>query len=137
MAEEIRIGKVSRIDYATGRIAVTYGDRDDSVTDLLPYLTLGGEYHMPQVEQYVAVVHLSTGAEMGVVLGGYWDIDNRPPVSGKDFFRKELSNEIGRAFFQHDPETGELIIKADKIKLQTADGTITAKELLQVGELFK
>lgn len=130
MAEEIRIGKVSRIDYETGKIAVTYGDRDDSVTDLLPYLTFGGEYHMPKVEQYVAVMHLSTGAEMGVVLGGYWDVDNRPPVSGKDIFRKELSNEIGKAFMQHDPETGELTIKADKIKLQTEAGTITAAQII-------
>jgi len=130
MAEEIRIGKVSRIDYETGKIAVTYGDRDDSVTDLLPYLTFGGEYHMPKVEQYVAVMHLSTGAEMGVVLGGYWDVDNRPPVSGKDIFRKELSNEIGKAFMQHDPETGELTIKADNIKLQTEAGTITAAQII-------
>lgn len=130
MAEEIRIGKVSRIDYETGKIAVTYGDRDDSVTDLLPYLTFGGEYHMPKVEQYVAVMHLSTGAEMGVVLGGYWDVDNRPPVSGKDIFRKELSNEIGKAFMQHDPETGELTIKADKIKLQTEAGMITAAQII-------
>lgn len=130
MADEIRIGKVSRINYATGTIAVTYCDRDDSVTDLLPYLTLGGEYHMPKIEQYVAVVHLSTGAEMGIVLGGYWDADNPPPAYGKDFFRKDLSNTIGKAYLQHDPDTGELVIKADKIKLQTEDGTITAAEII-------
>lgn len=131
MADEIRIGKVSRINYATGTIAVTYCDRDDSVTDLLPYLTLGGEYHMPKIEQYVAVVHLSTGAEMGIVLGGYWDADNPPPVYGKDVFRKDLSNIIGRAYLQHDPETGELLIKADKIKLQTEAGTVTAAQIIE------
>ena len=135
MGGDIRIGKVSRIEYETGMIAVTYGDRDDSVTDLLPYLTLGGEYHLPKVEQYVAVVHLSTGAEMGIILGGYWDADNRPPVSGKDVFRKELSNEVGKAYLQHDPETGELTIKADKIKLSTAAGTVTAAQIIEaIGE---
>lgn len=136
MAAEFRIGKVSRIDYATGRIAVTYPDQDESVTDLLPFLSFGGEYHMPKIEQYVAVAHLSTGEEMGVVLGTYWDEDAPPPVSGKDIFRKELSNEIGKAFLQHDPETGELTIKADKVKIQTEAGTVTAAEIIAaIGEV--
>lgn len=137
MADEIRIGQISRIDYATGRIAVTYGDRDDSVTDLLPYLSFNNEYHMPKVEDYVAVMHLSTGAEMGIILGTYWDDGNPPPVSGKDIFRKDLSNEIGKAFLQHDPGTGELLIKADKITLQTQAGRLSISDLLQISELFK
>jgi len=127
---EFRIGKISRINYKTGQIAVTYPDQDESVTDLLPFLTFGNEYHMPKVEQYVAVAHLSTGEEMGIILGTYWDDDDPPPVYGKDFFRKELSNEIGKAFLQHDPDEGELTIKADKIKLQTDAGTITVADII-------
>ena len=127
---EFRIGKISRINYKTGQIAVTYPDQDESVTDLLPFLTFGNEYHMPKVEQYVAVAHLSTGEEMGIILGTYWNDDDPPPVYGKDFFRKELSNEIGKAFLQHDPDEGELTIKADKIKLQTDAGTITVAEII-------
>lgn len=127
---EFRIGKVSRINYKTGQIAVTFPDQDESVTDLLPFLTFGGEYHMPKIEQYVAVMHLSTGEEMGVVLGPYWDDDDPPAFWGKDFFRKEFSNEIGKAYMQHDPDEGELTIKADKIKLQTDAGTITVAEII-------
>ena len=127
---EFRIGKISRINYQTGQIAVTYPDQDESVTDLLPFLTFGNEYHMPKVEQYVAVAQFSTGEEMGIILGTYWDDDDPPPVYGKDFFRKELSNEIGKAFLQHDPDEGELTIKADKIKLQTDAGTITVAEII-------
>ena len=130
MAAEIRIGKVSRINYATGMIAVTYPDQDDSVTDLLPFLTFGGEYHMPKVEQYVAVIHLSTGAEMGIVLGPYWDDDNPPPVYGKDFFRKEFSNTVGAAYMEHDPDEEELTIKAGKIKFKTDAGTVTVAEII-------
>ena len=117
MAAEIRIGKVSRINYATGMIAVTYPDQDDSVTDLLPFLTFGGEYHMPKIEQYVAVIHLSTGAEM-------------PPVYGKDFFRKEFSNTAGAAYMEHDPDEEELTIKAGKIKFKTDAGTVTVAEII-------
>ena len=136
MAGEIRIGKVSRIDYETGRIAVMYPDQDDSVTDLLPFLNFGGEYHMPKVEQYVAVAHLSTGEEMGIILGPYWDEDNLPPVSGKDLFRKDLSNEAGRAYLQHDPDTGELLLKADQITLQTQAGTVTAAQIIAAIEIM-
>ena len=38
MAETIRIGKVSSIDYAKGLVSVTYPDQDGSVTRPLPIL---------------------------------------------------------------------------------------------------
>ena len=91
MASEIRIGRVSRIDYKNGLIAVTYGDRDESVTDMLPYLSFNGEYHMPKVEQYVLVVHVSTGEELGIVLGPYWHDGDPPAASGKDVYRDRKS----------------------------------------------
>ena len=34
MADTIRFGKVSNIDYETGCMEITYEDRGDSVTDL-------------------------------------------------------------------------------------------------------
>ena len=56
----IRIGRVSRIDYENGMIAVAYMDRNESVTKLMPYLQMGGEYHMPRVEQRILVLHCLT-----------------------------------------------------------------------------
>lgn len=42
MAEKnIRIGRVSSIDYGSGMISVTYPDLDDSVTDDLPVFQWG------------------------------------------------------------------------------------------------
>ena len=117
--ENIRIGRVSRIDYENGMIAVAYMDRDESVTKMMPYLQMGGEYHMPQVEQRILVLHLSDDSEVGVALGPFWDDVSTPPVYGKDVFHKELSHEEGAAYIHHDPETGVLTIRAKDIKLIT------------------
>ena len=59
---DIRIGKVSSIDYENGMIRVLYTDRDGAVTKTLPVVTFNDEYKMPQVGQYVLVVHLSNGS---------------------------------------------------------------------------
>ena len=60
MAEKnIRIGRVSSIDYGNGMISVTYPDLDDSVTDDLPVFSMGDEYKMPPVGAEVLVLHLS------------------------------------------------------------------------------
>ena len=41
---ELRIGKVSSIDYDNGMIRVLYTDRDGAVTKSLPMLTFNDEY---------------------------------------------------------------------------------------------
>ena len=128
---EIRIGIVSRIDYEAGRVAVTYPDRDNSVTELLPYLSIGREYYMPRVGQYVAVAHLSTAEEKGVVLGPYWTPSDPSPETGKDRYHKELSNTNGDAFVDHEPRTGTLTICAADIVLQTENGSITVDEIIE------
>lgn len=128
MASEIRIGRVSRIDYKNGLIAVTYGDRDESVTDMLPYLSFNGEYHMPKVEQYVLVVHVSTGEELGIVLGSYWHDGDPPAASGKDVYRKEFSNTHGKAYAQHSG--GAFTLKADSIRFKTSAGSISVAEII-------
>ena len=128
MASEIRIGRVSRIDYKNGLIAVTYGDRDESVTDMLPYLSFNGEYHMPKVEQYVLVVHVSTGEELGIVLGPYWHDGDPPADSGKDVYRKEFSNTRGKAYAQHSG--GAFTLKADSIRFKTSAGSISVADII-------
>ena len=131
MADLIRLGRVSSIDYETGQIAVMYTDRDDSVTSMIPYLTFNNEYHMPKPEDYVAVMHLSTGAEMAIVLGTYWDEENLPAETGKDLYLKEFSNTPGKAYMKHEPSDGELEIRADKIRLVTEAGSVSVAQIIE------
>ena len=39
MGNEIRLGKVSAIDYPTGMVRVVYHEKDDSVTRLIPLIS--------------------------------------------------------------------------------------------------
>ena len=91
MSDLIRVGCVSKINYKEGTIEVTYPDRDDAVTDPFPVLSFNDEYKMPGIGDDVLVLHLSNGSALGVVLGPYWNEDNKPQVSGKDVFRSHYS----------------------------------------------
>lgn len=71
MADTIRFGKVSNINYETGCMEIVYEDREDSVTDMIPMLANAG-YKMPKVGDIVAVAHNSNGSEEGVVMGTVW-----------------------------------------------------------------
>lgn len=103
MVGEIRIGRVSAVDYKQGLVSVAYMDRDGSVTKPLPMLS--AEYKMPKVGELVMVLHLSNGAEAGLVLGGYWHSDNLPTDSGEHLFCKELGEAPGEALIRYDGKT--------------------------------
>ena len=47
MNSEIRIGKVSSIDYKKGMMRITYHDKDDSVTMDFSMMNYNDEYRMP------------------------------------------------------------------------------------------
>ncbi len=49
---EFRIGYVSSIDYENGLCEVHYPDRDDTVTEKVPFIS-NREYRMPEVEDLV------------------------------------------------------------------------------------
>ncbi len=99
MADEIRIGKVSTVDYANGMISVVYTDKDSAVTKPLPVLSFGGFFRMPAVGQSVLVAHLSNGGEAGIVLGSYWNKANTPPV-GQGASRLEMGSSPGEAYIE-------------------------------------
>lgn len=124
MRNNIRVGKISAIDYASGRVRVVYHDRDDAVTSLIPLLA--SEYHMPEVGDQVVVLHLSDGSAAGIVLGRVWSEKNMPPESGAGLYRKDLSDKNGEAFIRY--EGGILKIHADNIALDgdvRVTGTLT------------
>ena len=66
MENNIRLGKISAIDYAAGTVRVVYHEKDDAVTAPIPLIS--SEYFMPEVDDMVMVLHLSNGTEAGVVL---------------------------------------------------------------------
>ena len=95
---EIRVGKVSKINYEKGMIRVTYPDLDDSVTAELPVFSFTDEYKMPKIGQEGFVLHLSNGQAAGILMGKYWNKDNVPPDygQGKNTFNKEIDEEFGK-----------------------------------------
>lgn len=100
MSAEIRVGKVSSIDYPSGMVRVTYPDMDDDVTRLIPLFS--SEYAMPPVGALVAVVHLSNGAEAGVVLGRPWSNKLTPPEGFQGLYRKDFDLKPGQCYFRYD-----------------------------------
>lgn len=106
----IRIGKVSAVDYDKGLVAVVYADRDNSVTAQLPMLS--SRYFMPEPGDQVLVLHLSNGAEAGVVIGRFYSDKNLPTETGAGLFRIDL-NRDGTVYLRH--KDGIVTIKGNTI----------------------
>lgn len=135
MANEIRVGKISSVDYATGMVRVVYHDKDDSVTRPIPLMS--DEYCMPQVGDQVLVLHLSNGLEAGVVLGRPWSEKNKPPEGISGLYRKDLDRTPGTAMIRY--QDGTLTLKAGGIVINgsltvtgnlTVQGEITAQSVV-------
>ena len=94
MKGEIRLGKISSIDYAKGMARVVYHEKDDDVTRLIPLLS--HEYKMPPVGSQVLVVHLSNGTEAGVVMGRPWSEKNAPPEVAKSLYTAEVTEKVAK-----------------------------------------
>lgn len=114
----IRVGQVSAVDLEQGMIRVVYNDMDSAVSPWLPYLAFGNEYHMPDVDDYVVVLHMTNGQEAGIVLGRYWNQKHTPPANGKDVYRKDFSNSPGKAYLQRDPGEAQKIMLVLDLMLQ-------------------
>ena len=111
---QIRLGQVSTIDYQNGMISVQFPDLDGSVSNKMPMLSFNGEYKMPNIDDTVVVLNLSNGSSIGIILGTFWNMTNKPAISGKDVYRKEIAPDT---YIEFKNET--LIIHAPKIKLET------------------
>lgn len=139
MANNIRIGEVSSVDYGRGMIKVLYPDKDGAVTDDLPYFSMNDEYKMPKIGQNVLVLHLSNGAAAGVVMGRYWNEGNLPPEAGATLFRKEMGEAFGEAFLRY--ASGEVRIYGPSVVFQSGSGGISVAQLIsdheRIGQLEK
>lgn len=138
MNNYIRVGRISSVDYDSGMVSVLYKDRDNSVTDKIPFLNMNGEYKMPNIDDAVLVLNLSNGSSMGIVMGTFWSTSNKPAETGAGLFRKELGSNSGEAYIKY--QNGTVSIKADKIildsksvKIQTLNAdTINANSINKI-----
>lgn len=135
MSSEARLGNVSSIDYENGLCEVTYPDRDDTVTEMVPMLS-NREYRMPEVDDLVVVLHPGDSPEDAVILGTIWN-EKIKPVEGKEkVFRKEYCNEDGKAYRKFDANAKELldfvdgkkILKAKSLEIKIGSATVTISE---------
>lgn len=135
MSSEVRLGNVSSIDYENGLCEVTYPDRDDTVTEMVPMLS-NREYRMPEVDDLVVVLHPGDSPEDAVILGTIWN-EKIKPVEGKEkVFRKEYSNEDGKAYRKFDANAKELldfvdgkkILEAKSLEIKIGSATVTISE---------
>ena len=117
-----RIGTVSSVDAKTGMVSVIFNDRDNEVTELLPYATFNEEYKLPQIGAKVVVLHLSNGGEMGIILGTYWNEYNAAGNPGT--FHQELG---GGAYNNY--KDGVLTIAAEHTIIASLDGGETYQEV--------
>lgn len=116
---DIRVGKVSSINYENGMLRVTYPDKGQSVTKNLPYANFNNEYKMPEVGSSVLVAHMSNGTSRGVVIGNMWNEKNVPAECGKGLYRKELSQAKGMAVQRYDDASESYLLKAPKIRINS------------------
>lgn len=121
---EIRIGKVSSVDYEKGMMQVTYRDKDESVTVDFAMLNYNDEYRMPRIGQQVAVAHMSNGSSRGVVLGEIWNQKNLPHETGEKLYRKDLSRGKNSAYIRYDDDSGEYLVKTANLHLNGVNKTI-------------
>ena len=132
---EFRIGYVSSIDYENGLCEVHYPDRDDTVTEKVPFIS-NREYRMPEVEDIVAVLHPGDSPEDAVVLGTIWNEKIKPAEGKKGIYRKEYSNKDGQAYRKFDADTKELTdkvqgkkaLEAESLEIKVGGATVTVSK---------
>ena len=129
---EIRIGKVSSVDYETGMARVTYRDKDDSVTINLATMNFNDEYRMPEPGQDVVVAHLSNGSSRAVLLGTVWNKKNIPIEGGKGLYRKDLSRKKNAAYVRYSDETGEYLAKAANVHINGVNKTVLDGPIVEI-----
>lgn len=129
---EIRVGRVSSINYESGMARVTYHDKDDSVTSEFPILTNNDEYRMPQIGQDVLVAHLSNGSSRGAIIGTLWNKKYTPNETGEELYRKDLSRKTDAAYIKYSDETGEYLIKVANLHLNGVNKAVLDGPKLEI-----
>lgn len=120
----IRVGKVTNVYPATGRVKVLFEDTGNTSVNL-PMLTLNNEYKMPVVGSYVITAHLQNGSSKGFVLGTYWSDVNIPAETGVGVYRKDMGGGVYARSLN-----GTYRLQASDIQLVASAGAITVDMLV-------
>ncbi len=107
---DIRVGRISSVNYAAGTARVVYKDRDNSVTQEFPLLS-NGTYDMPKIDDMVIVAHLSNTPSAGVILGKFWNGANSPVEGTRGVVRKDIDS--GKCIIRYDSETTAVKVACD------------------------
>lgn len=114
MNDAIRVGRISSIDYKAGCADVCFKGEEDVIYSDLPFLAF--EYKMPRVNDLVLVVAQKYAQnKSGFIIGPYFNDENKPEVSGKDYFFKRFSNT---AYIKYDAAKDEIEIIAGKVVMK-------------------
>lgn len=132
---EVRIGYVSSIDYENGLCEVHYPDRDDTVTEMVPFIS-NREYRTPEAEDMVLVLHPGDSPEDAVVVGTIWNEKIKPAEGKKGVYRKEYSNKDGQAYRKFDADAKELTdkvkgkksLEAESLEIKVGGATVTVSK---------
>ena len=103
----LRIGKISSIDYKSGKASVTYEDLNDSTTASFSFLAW--QYWMPKEGDQVLVAHLSNGTCSAVILGPVWHDGHRPPEGQEELYRKDYNRQYWDAYQRYDHKALEYL----------------------------
>ncbi len=115
---ELRFGRVSSVDYQTGRVSVYYSDKTKCVTDFLPMLS-NGLFNLPEVGARVAVIHMSQDMSKGVVLGTLWN-GNAPQNVAEGDVRLEFG--ASNNCIAYVKESGTLTLRANTVTIEQEGG---------------
>ncbi len=127
---EVRVGRVSSINYEAGTVRVVYLDKSDKTTAELPVFCGMGEYQMPQINDAVLVLHLSNDSSIGIVMGRFWSAKNIPVQGAEGVYRKVFDSS-GTAFLQ--VVSGALTLCGGQdVTLSGKNGSITLSQLIEM-----
>lgn len=119
----VRIGKVTNIYPAKGKVKVLYEDRNQASAEI-PMLTFNKEFEMPAVGDRVLTLHMENGRSKAFCLGTYWNTNNLPPESD---YKKDLG---GGAYIERD--NSAVVVYAPILLLSSAAGTVNLNTLIEL-----
>ena len=118
----VRIGKVTNIYPAKGKVKVLYEDRKQASAEI-PMLTFNEEYKMPSVGDRVLTLHMENGGSKGFCLGTYWNANKLPTEAN---YKKDLG---GGAYIERNDS--EVVLYAPTLILSSGAGTINLDTLIE------
>lgn len=125
--QELRVGKISAINYEEGKARVVYDDKDGMVTPELPFLSPGGIYDMPAVGDMVLVAHLPNGPAAGVIIGKFFNINNVPVKFGEHQYVQKMCDDPLTMVQEKD---GVMEIDAAELKFMDMNGSVSLKQII-------